>query len=145
MRDRLLLANRVHNCNKVIRADIRRWKESGEAPTRSITIITPSGDKSLTLSMSDLTEIYGFDTLSAFIFMDSLFKANAKTDKCELRALLSQLKGSRCVHRMEVTPELLEQVRVNQPGVWAQYQKLVTAENARLAQLAELDVLNEEL
>lgn len=139
LKDKYILAYRIRKCNDMIKTEIRKWKEDGELPTLTIELSTAiPGSGSLTLSMNDLTDLYNFDILNAFLFMDDVLKANEKEDKKDLVALLSQLKSSGCEHKGNITPQVLENIRLNQPGVWAVYQKLLAEEEA-LIESAKVD------
>lgn len=145
LKDKYYYAIRLRQCLPVIREDIKEWKETGEFPTRSVDVGAP-GDPSLSvnISMEDLMETYHLDTLDAFIFMDDLIKATTRKDKRSLVDLLGRLKSTGCVHNGNVTPELLEDIRKNQPGLWAAYQKLLNQEEAKAIEAETNDVLNDE-
>jgi hypothetical protein len=146
VKDKYLLAYRIRKCTDEIKSDIRVWKESGEIPDRTIVLSSPgSNSSSLLLSMQDLTKLYGLDILEAFIFMDDAIRANSKEDKKALKELLGRLKSSGCIHNGNITPKLLEQIKINQPGVWEAYQKLLAEEKASRVQVELENPLNDDI
>lgn len=146
LKDKYYYAARIRKCTDLIKGDIRRWKETGEFPTRSIDVESPvHGGGRVNISMEDLIEIYHLDTLDAFIYMDDLLKATTNPDKTELVELLGRLKSTGCVHNGNVTPELLEQIRREQPGVWAAYERLLAQEEDALKEIEAQDPLNDDV
>jgi hypothetical protein len=59
--------------------------------------------------------------------------------------LLGKLKSSGCIHNANITPKLLEQIKINQPGVWESYQKLLAEEKASRVQMEMEDPLNDDI
>ncbi len=146
LKDKYILAYRIRKCSDMIKADIREWKETNEFPTRVVVLESPiASTGNMTISMEDLTGIYGLDVLDAFIFMDNLLKATTKNDKKELTELLSRLKSTGCIHDGNVTDALLEQIKVQQPGVWAAYQKLLNEEDSKTKANGDDDPLNDDI
>lgn len=146
LKDKYILAYRIRKCSDMIKADIREWKETNEFPTRVVVLESPiAATGNITISMEDLVEIYGLDVIDAFIFMDDLLKATTKDDKKDLTELLGRLKSSGCIHDGNVTDALLEQIKTQQPGVWAAYQKLLNEEERKTKANGEDDPLNDDI
>lgn len=145
VRDQTVLALRIRRCSPMIKADIRNWKESGEFPTRTVVLEAPSGVGKMTLSMDDLVNLYNMKPLSAFFFMDELLKASTKDDKRTLADLLGQLESRSCVHNGNITPELLDSIKENQPGLWAEYQTLLKTIEAQNTPASGDNPLNDEI
>ncbi len=86
------------------------------------------------------------DVVSALLFMDDLIKANLKSDKADLRTLLLRIEHTGCVHDTILTPELLTDIKKNQPGVWQAYVNMQKQqEDDHLAEFGTTDSLNDEL
>ena len=146
LKDKYILAYRIRKCSDMIKSDIKEWKETNEFPTRIVVLESPiTATGNITISMEDLTGIYGLDIIDAFIFMDDLLKATTKDDKKELTELLGRLKSTGCIHDGNVTDALLEQIKAQQPGVWAAYQKLLAEEECKTKANGADDPLNDEI
>lgn len=146
LKDKYILAYRIRKCSDMIKADIRAWKETNEFPTRVVVLEFPiASTGNMTISMEDLTGIYGLDVLDAFIFMDDILMATTKNDKKELAELLGRLKSTGCIHDGNVTDALLDHIKVQQPGVWDAYQRLLNEEESKTKANDDDDPLNDDI
>ena len=146
VKDKYMLAARIRKANPAIRNAIRRWKEDGATPTFRYSISAPGSKGAPTsISVQELVDLYEMDTLDAFLFIDSLMKADLKEDKRELSELLGQIQSVGCVHNGNVTDELLEHIRTTQPGVWEAYQKLLKEHEDAISEAERNNILEEDI
>lgn len=142
-----MLSRRIRKCSAVIKKDLCAWVKDHKFPSRVITLNSPSDDKAkLTISVDELVNLFGMDVVSALLFMDDLIKANLKSDKSDLKTLLLRIKHTGCVHDTILSPEMLDNIKATQPGVWQAYVKMQKqAENEHLAEFGTTDSLNDDL
>lgn len=120
---RLLIARRILRCSNPIKRDIATWKRDGTVPNRSLSLEV-NGVENMRLSVHDLTDTYGMDPLSAFLFFDDLIKANLMEDKTRLVNLVQRLQNGARKKSLAMTPDMLENIKTNQPELWQEYENL---------------------
>lgn len=142
-----MLSRRIKRCSTIIKKDIRAWVETKKFPSRVITLDAPnSAMAKVTISVEELVGLFGMDVMSALLFMDDLIKANLKHDKSDLKTLLLRLEHTGCEHNTILTPQMLEGIKQNQPGVWQAYVKMQEqAEGNHFVEFGSTDSLNDEL
>lgn len=142
-----MLSRRIRKCSAIIKKDIRAWVESKKFPSRVITLDAPNDAMAkVTISVEELVNLFGMDVMSALLFMDDLIKANLKADKSDLKTLLLRIEHTGCGHDTILTPQMLEDIKQNQPGVWQAYVKMQEqAESDHFVEFGSTDSLNDEL
>ncbi len=120
---RLIIARRIIRCSPVIKRDIARWKRTGIIPDRILPLMI-NGMEQMTISTDQLVKIYGMDPLSAMLFLDDLIKANKDPDKTALINLVQRLQNGRKSKCLRMSKGMLDKIRVTQPLLWAEYQRL---------------------
>lgn len=142
-----MLSRRIRRCSTIIKKDLCAWVKDHKFPSRVITLNSPQNDRTkVTISIEELVNLYGMDVVSALLFMDDLIKANLKSDKADLRTLLLRIEHTGCEHNTILTPELLADIKKNQPGVWQAYINIQKQqEDDHLAEFGTTDSLNDDL
>lgn len=136
-----MLSRRIRKCSAVIKKDIRAWVELKKFPSRVITLGAPNNAMvKVTISVEELVTLFGMDVMSALLFMDDLIKANLKSDKSDLKNLLLRIEHTGCSHDTILTPEMLDNIKQNQPGVWQAYVRMQAQ-----AEFGTTDSLKDEL
>lgn len=124
MKERVYTAYRIYRSEPYIKNAISRLYEEESLPQVTIELEDPNETGCLRLDTIELTELYGMKDLQALLFLDSVLKANKKEDKTDLYNLLGILTAGQHKTRFEITDEMREHVRANNPGVWAEYLKI---------------------
>lgn len=124
LKPRMYIAYRIFNCSQEIKNGIKQWKMDKELPLIKIRVESPDGVGSVEISSYDLVGLYGFGELAALLMLDDIVKAKNNEDKTRLNDLLGFLVRGKHRLEMKVTSEILEQVKLNSPEVWKEYQKL---------------------
>ena len=124
LRTRMYMAYRIFNCSQEIKNAIKQWKTDKELPLIKIRVESPDGAGCTEISSYDLVSLYGFGELAALLMLDDIVKAKNNEDKTRLNDLLGFLVRGKHRPKIEVTSEILEQVKQNSPEVWKDYQKL---------------------
>ena len=124
LRTRMYMAYRIFNCSQEIKNAIKQWKTDKELPLIKIRVESPDGAGCTESSSYDLVSLYGFGELAALLMLDDIVKAKNNEDKTRLNDLLGFLVRGKHRPKIEVTSEILEQVKQNSPEVWKEYQKL---------------------
>lgn len=124
MKERVYTAYRIYRSESLIKKAISRLYEEESLPQVTIELEDPDETRCLRLDTMELKELYGMKDLQALLFLDSVLKANKKDDKTDLYNLLGMLTAGQHKTQFEITDEMREHVRANNPGVWAEYQKI---------------------
>lgn len=121
---RAAIADRLRRCLPPIKADIAAWQKSGIIPSRSLEFDIDG--TSTSVSIADLVNIYDFEPILAFIYFDDLVAANLEADKRRLADLLGAIpfRGARHALGLDVSPEMLDQIRSSNPALWAEYMNM---------------------
>jgi len=125
---RAAIANRLRRCLPPVKADIAAWAKSGVIPSRSLEFDV---DGTITsISPADLVNIYGYEPILAFIYFDDLVAANLDPDKRRLIDLLTAIPfhGARHTIGLNLSPEMLDQIRTANPDLWAEYTRIRESE-----------------
>lgn len=124
MKERVYTAYRIYRSEPLIKKAISRLYEEESLPQVTIELEDPNETRCLRLDTMELKELYGMKDLQALLFLDSVLKADKKEDKTDLHNLLGMLPAGQHKTRFEITDEMREHVRANNPGVWAEYLKI---------------------
>lgn len=136
LKTKIYVAYRIFHCSPKIKKAIKQWKTYKDLPVIKVTIET-SEDNFVEISSYDLVNKYRFDELAALLMLDDIEKAQEKQDKEKLNDLLAFLVRGKHEVRTEISPELLEQIKKNNPEVWEEYQKLCANSAKREKELEE--------
>lgn len=120
---RLLIAHRISRCTTLIKRDIAVWKRDRMVPERILSLQV-DGVENMRLSVHELIDTYGMDPLSAMLFFDDLIKANNNEDKTQMVNLVERLQSGARRKSLAMTPDMLENIKNNQPELWSEYEKL---------------------
>lgn len=123
-KDKIYTAHRIYQCEPEIKKYIAKWYKDQYLPLLEIGMRTSDGSIYLELSSTNLVELHNMTELEALFFMDSILKAQNKKDTIMLNQLLASLNSSRHTPAVENMEYELEQLRMNNPEVWVEYQKL---------------------
>lgn len=135
LKSKVHVAYRINKCSPYIKQAIVQLYKDGVLPLVELGIQSPNGGEYMEISSYDLVNLYGMEDLAALLFLDDLEKANSKTDKTDLRNLLSALSSGKHQTRMVISEELLEHIQNNSPDIWKNYQDIVEKENASSQEL----------
>lgn len=124
LKERIYTAYRIYRSEPLIKKRIAQLHEEETLPQVTIEIETPDEARCLRLDSIELKELYGMTDLQVLFFLDSVLKADKKEDKTDLYNLLRILTAGQHRTRFEITDEMREHVRTNNPVVWAEYQKI---------------------
>ena len=124
LKERIYTACRIYRSEPMIKKAITRLYEEESLPQVTIELEDPNETGCLRLDSIELTELYGMTDLQALLFLDSVLKADKKEEKTELYNLLGILSAGKHKTYFEITDDILNLVRTNHPGVWAEYQKI---------------------
>ena len=124
LKERVYTAYRIYRSEPMIKKAISRLYEEESLPQVTIELEDPDETGCLRLDSIELAELNGMTDLQTLFFLDSVLKANKKEDKTELYNLLESLSVGQHKTCFEITDDILEQVRINNPGVWAEYKKI---------------------
>lgn len=124
MKERTYTAYRIYRSEPHIKKAISILYKEESLPQVTIELEDPNETRCLRLDTIELKELFGMKDLQALLFLDSVLKANKKEDKTDLSNLLRMLTAGQHKTQFEITDEMREHVRANNPGVWAEYQKI---------------------
>lgn len=128
-KEKCLVAFRIYTCTPEIKKAIKIWIEKEDLPMVEIKV-SDMKQHELIISAHELVNLYGYKELPALLMLDDLIKANSDSNKTRLIELLSTLIAGKHKHSNgSITPELLDQIRQTQPGIWKEYEKI--SENVR--------------
>lgn len=120
---KIYTAYRIFYCSPKIKKAIKQWKNDDYFPLVKISVEKSENDY-VVISSYDLVNLYGFDELSALLMLNDIEKAQEKEDKEKLNNLLSFLVYGKHEVKTKISEELLEHIKLNNPEVWKEYQKL---------------------
>ncbi|MDE7135096.1 MAG: hypothetical protein K2N91_00535 [Muribaculaceae bacterium] len=120
---RLLIARRISKCTTLIKRDIAAWKRDRMVPERALSLQI-NGVENMRISVHELMDTYGMDPLSAMLFFDDLIKANNNEDKTQMVNLVERLQSGGRRKSLAMTPDMLENIKNNQPELWREYERL---------------------
>lgn len=130
-KEKVMAARRIKNCSPLIKKAIAHFTEKGELNPVSISVDYPNGEGYIVISSMDLVQHFGMNEMEALLFMDAVLKADKKTDKSELSLLLGRLSIGEHVCSGPVPESMMEEIRINNPSVWKEYQRICDEEQNR--------------
>lgn len=138
-----VFASRIRNSNPIIKKAIVDFHEKGSFEPINYGILTNNSLGVVRISTTELQELYGMKPLEALLFIDAIVKADSNSDKSDLINLLQSLVAGRHHGGPVVTPQMLENIKANNPKVWTHYQTL--CENAKEEEESAIVEMNNNL
>lgn len=140
---KFIIARKLVACSNLMKREIVNWKRTGSIPDRKLSLQVNDVEL-ITISILDLVSIYGMDPLTAMLFFDDLIKANINDNKTQLINLIERLQNGRHKKSLTMTPDMLENIKSNQPELWNEYERLQksTVENieAERVRIEEVEI-----
>lgn len=142
-----IYAKGIRECNSIIKKAISDYYSKGTFDPIEYGIKTNNEGGIVSISSSELQDLYKMEPLEALLFLDSVAKADTSSDKTKLQNLLRCLTAGKHIQGPAITPQMLETIKVTQPKVWEQYQALCDkAQKEEEMAIAEMNSnLNEEI